>query len=444
MSENPLLTLAVFLLVPLLTLLLWKPGEPPVLLFAIGMQWLQVAMLVLYADILQVSVETRSTSDYLTEAIGYSLLGLVVLAAGMRLAQGRWIARDHNEPLLARWSMQKVWKTYLTAFVIGILFQSVAFRYSQLTQILLVLFNIKWVVFFALAFLVAYRREGYLLLLTAIVLEVLIGFTGFFSGYKQVFFVLIIAFLSARPRLKRSEVLLVGVMGLVLVFMSLFWTSIKMDYRDYVSQGSGKQVVARSFAERVTWMSGALTDLNSKKLIDSMDDFAERVAYVEYFSWVLRHVPRAVPYEDGKLWGGAVVHILTPRLIFPGKEDLLSDTKKTAKYTGLNLGRRVNTSISTGYMAESYIDFGFPLMYVPIFLLGLLLGGIYRFFMSRRTDYLVNAGSAMVVLLGAIYFETNIAKMLGGTIMAFIVMALLLKYVVPVIEPKFYRRRVRV
>jgi hypothetical protein len=104
----------------------------------------------------------------------------------------------------------------------------------------------------------------------------------------------------------------------------------------------------------------------------------------------------------------------------------------TMRYTGLHLASDAQgTSISIGYMGESYIDFGIPGMFFPVFLLGMLWGGMYLFFM-RKPEYLLYAFAfATVVLIDAYQFEMVSIKLLGGVLLKFIVMALVFRYVVP-------------
>ena len=56
------------------------------------------------------------------------------------------------------------------------------------------------------------------------------------------------------------------------------------------------------------------------------------------------------------------------------------------------------TSISIGYMAESYIDFGAVGMMVPIFGLGLLLGGFYRWMLRRDPSRLLGMALATATI----------------------------------------------
>ena len=49
-SSNPWLTLLCFWLVPLFVVLLWRRFEPPILLFAVMVQWMEVSTKVIHAS----------------------------------------------------------------------------------------------------------------------------------------------------------------------------------------------------------------------------------------------------------------------------------------------------------------------------------------------------------------------------------------------------------
>jgi hypothetical protein len=87
--------------------------------------------------------------------------------------------------------------------------------------------------------------------------------------------------------------------------------------------------------------------------------------------------------------------------------------------------RKVSTakdgvSYSLGFMAESYIDFGPILMFVPIFLIGYLLGFIYKVIIMKSINYAW--GYTMVLPLWIYIFCNGTAgtKILGWIIMYYI------------------------
>lgn len=84
-SANPAITAGALFLVPFFVLLLWRPGEPPALLFAVGLQWSQVAVPIFAANF-----EKQVVDHYLgvpggSTAAGLGLVALALLALGMRI-----------------------------------------------------------------------------------------------------------------------------------------------------------------------------------------------------------------------------------------------------------------------------------------------------------------------------------------------------------------------
>ncbi|HPW33916.1 MAG TPA: hypothetical protein PLF92_13510, partial [Arenimonas sp.] len=50
LSSNPALTVASLAVLVIFFEVFWRPGEPPILLFILGYQWLQASILVFYGD----------------------------------------------------------------------------------------------------------------------------------------------------------------------------------------------------------------------------------------------------------------------------------------------------------------------------------------------------------------------------------------------------------
>src|SRR4029077_17601492 len=160
----------------------------------------------------------------------------------------------------------------------------------------------------------------------------------------------------------------------------------------------------------------------SPRFLSGVDTLARRAEYTQFFGFVTENVPTYIPYDDGGIWGGAVYHVITPRLFYPDKAEIAADIENTKLYTGLKFsGSGIATEIPLGYMAESYIDFGPIGMFVPIFLLGLLLGYEYRYFASRRSYLVFAYGLTPVVFQVATSYEETAIKILGGNLTVFIV-----------------------
>jgi hypothetical protein len=181
--------------------------------------------------------------------------------------------------------------------------------------------------------------------------------------------------------------------------------------------------------QRFRGLAMLVGDLDASKLYDSLEMVKSRLEYVEYFARTMDNVPAQLPYENGKLWLGAIKHVLMPRVFFPNKEEL-HDSYRTQKYAGVAVaGPDEGTSIGIGYMAECYIDFGPYLMFVPVLLIGFGYGLIYRYFVYGCTSRALGFSLAVGILYVAHQdFGMAEAKLLGGNLVAFIVLYVFAKF----------------
>lgn len=434
-TPNPGLTIAAALLLAWFFLLLWRPGEPPILLLALGYQWLQVVIKVFNADVLGLPVqELNIYQGNVEKAIWLSMIALALLALGMRLALARY--KTANAELARSEAMlflpNRLWRFYLVSVILSIAMLAVARVVPGITQIALALTNIKWAVYFILAYVCFLRPAWLHLLLMAFGIELALGLGAYFSSFKTVFFVTILALVASNKKLSGKQIAIVLSLVSVLLAMSLAWTAVKMDYRSYLSGGQSAQIVTRDYVERIQELFERVSELKNEDMTDAAQNMADRISYVDFFGLVVDVVPGRIPHEEGALWGGALSHIFIPRLFFPGKPPLRNDSEITNYYTGLMVsGEEEGTSISIGYVAESYIDFGGFWMFAPVLALGYLWGVMYRFILTRPgTPLIIGYGLAVVVLLSATLFETTNVKLLGGVVTTFLVVFVVQKYFV--------------
>lgn len=416
--------------------LLWRPGETPILLFIFCYQWLQATISIFHANWLGLPVNAMSQYGAdMEQAIILSLIGLVVLALGMRLGAGQWHRRDGA---IARMQVSaqrtRAWFFLFGAAWLGATFAEWLARYFPgLSQPALAVASVKWACFWVLAFATFIRAGGgRQYFLAAFGLELLLGFGGFFSDFKTVIFFTMFAFVASGLRVSARYLIGSAVLGALILTLGLIWTAIKKDYRDYVSGGEAAQIVTVSYGDRIAKLTGLVGDLSGDDLNQAGDDLLRRITYVEFFGVVLRTVPRLVPYEGGALWWDAITRPFMPRMLFPEKT-VIDDSERTNFYTGLRLaGADRGASISIGYMGESYIDFGEAGMMGAIFGMGLLMGAIYKWFLRRRkSGPLFGMALATAVLYGAAFLESSITKVFGGIIVSLLIAGLVVQFVLP-------------
>ncbi len=444
LSPNPLLTAASILVLFLLFKLLWRPGEPPILLLVGGFQWVQATARVFFANLAGVPIEELAPMISLEKAAWLSLIGIIALALGMKAGLLKFKSLRRCDPYeeTQRFSIDKAFTLYLigagsAAFVGGF-----AWLIPGLTQALLAAIAVKWVLFFLLGFLVLQRKERYILLVVAGGIEFVSGL-GFFADFRDVFLLSLVMVFAVKTRLKPRTVLLGLVLIISLGFVAAIWTVIKQDYRDFATGGDRtRQVTVVSRSEQLTKMVQLVGAVTWQDLEYAIEPLFERLAYIDFFAHTIDYVPAVREHEGGRLWMGSILHFLQPRIIFPNKPVLPSDSELTMAYTGLVLASTdQGTSFSIGYMGESYIDFGPYFMFSAIFLLGLIWGLIYYYFLKKAKNRVVGYAFASAMLLNAHTLEIATIKLFGLMAMNFLVLAMALKFGEPFIMSWIEDRR---
>jgi hypothetical protein len=429
-APNGLLSAYAIAVLLVLGALLYRPAEP-VFGFAALYQWLQAGVLLLSADLRGQTWDAIGVEAPMIDATWLSLTGVLAFGIGAWLGQGPRrrdlegaIGRDAR-----RFSLHRLGFAWLIAFAAEPVLLLASDHVGGLAQIVRSSTQVKWVVVFMLAVAVIAQRRGYRMLAAIVALEVAYGLVGYFSAFRSVFIIVGLALLSGERRLSARKIAWLAALGCVLLYLAVVWTAVKQDLRSYANQGSKDQVVDTTWDEQLTEFVRLAAQLDLETLAIASDELVERIGYVHYFSYAIDYVPDIVPYEEGRLWLAAVRHVLVPRLIDPDKPTL-DDSEETAKYTGVGVaGANEGSSIGLGYMAESYIDFGSYGMHVPIFLLGVLSGLLYRILSRRHPMPLVGLACATVIVaFNAYQIETSNAKILGGLVTSFLIFFALLHF----------------
>src|SRR5262249_31046193 len=159
-------------------------------------------------------------------------------------------------------------------------------------------------------------------------------------------------------------------LGVVMLLTGVLWMGIRGEYRqDFESDVFAASREVR--LQRVAGLTAAWIERNPAEMLADVEAFIDRLWAVYYPALAVERVPAVIPYENGAILGGAVWHLFTPRLLFPDKPEVESDSEEVRKYAGVPVaGPESGTSIAFGYAAESYVDFGVPLMFVPVFVYG--------------------------------------------------------------------------
>jgi hypothetical protein len=415
-----------------------------VLLFLFAFPWLQASVAIFHANWLGVGVaELPSFISEMQTAILLSLGGLLTVAVGIRLGAGAWRWQDGAEAGAQAYAVgfDRWLRLYLVAWAVSFTALACAWVIPGLTQPLLALASLKWAFYFMMgyrAFLGGRREKGILAIIFLVELGSAIG--AFFADFKTVFLVTIFAAVAAGVRLSTRAVLGLGAFTAILFTLAILWTAIKGEYRAFVSGGEAVQVVTVDYPTRLAKVVQLIGELDNEKLLSAADQLLRRVGYAEYFGVVLTYVPAQLPHENGAIFWDAASRPFMPRLFFPDKE-IIDDSVRTHLYTGGLVGSSEATSFSLGYVAESYIDFGFVGMFPALFLIGLLFGGIYRVLLRWSASRgLLGMALATSVLTSAAALETSFTKWFGSVMVGLLVAWLLARFVLPTLAPWLRRQ----
>src|ERR1051326_1128828 len=242
-SPNPVISLFSLSLLPVFWFLLWRRSEPPVLLFACAMQWLQAAAQIFYSNAHSWAFDNFLGGPELELASWLSLFGVLVGAIGMRLALTRSPRTDHRTLLLEAQSLHlwRLFYTYVICFALARVLEKYAFRIPGLAQVMFGLINLKWIPAFLLAYAALAQRRGYGLLAVVVALEFGSGMLGFFSNFKSIFFLLLVVTLGVQALQGRRNWAAPLLLVLIIFVSNVIWTSVKVEYRSFLNQGTGAQ-----------------------------------------------------------------------------------------------------------------------------------------------------------------------------------------------------------
>lgn len=436
LGPNGLMALLSVIVFAASVILLWRPGESPILLFTFVYPWLQASAAIFHANWLGIPLADYSQVGGDTElAALLTLIGLLCLAAGMRLGAGGWDWRmgEQTRAMALSHPLSDWFKLY---FQYALASAAIMIGGSQivpgLMQVLLGISALRWAFFYLLAYASFLRpAASRQFLYGAFAFELLTSIGGFFSDFKTVFFFLLMALLASQLRPTARASVGIAVVAAMALSLGVVWTAVKNEYRAYVSGGASAQIVAVDASAQWSKLAELVQRLDGAALATGAYQLIRRLSYTEFFGVVLERVPQMVPHEDGAIWLDALSRPFTPRMFFPWKTEI-DDSMRTYIFTGGLTRPREGTSISLGYIAESYIDFGMFGMMACLALFGYALGRTYKILLSwRRSRGALGMALASAAIFGATFLEASITKTFGAFVASLLAAWLICRWGVP-------------
>ena len=425
---------------------LQQPYKPSVFTIVFIYHFIQVAATVWLSNYEGEDINYRSEST--TTAIICSYIGLFFLFVPIIYYQNKIPAVSlHTLTVHAyRLSINKCFRAYVIAFFSMNALAVVAFVLPGFAQIVFSLIKIKWFFFLLFGMQVVLRKQRVKEFVFFSLFEFVTGFYSYFSDFKIVMFFLAFIFFLFLYKITLRPLVLALLLGIAAFFLGAYFQGIKGEYRAYLNQGSKSQNVSVSQEDALGKLADLAQNQEEGTFSKSVEMFLDRFQYTYHLAKAMDYVPAKLPYQDGKNWGNTLEFSLTPRILNPDKPNYEASVK-TTQFTGIGYSRASQgVSVSLGYFADSYVDFGYIGMFVPILLIGFLFGSTYFYFIKKSSNnYIFN-----FAVVGAMYMEffayemdsTYLAGRLFATLVTFfflkiLVFPSLMKYLdAPVVKEK--------
>ncbi|MFN0082400.1 MAG: hypothetical protein ACKVOM_07750 [Ferruginibacter sp.] len=376
----------------------YKPGVFTIMLFY---HFLQISAGIWESNYLNQDINYRSAStEYATIA---AYIGLLVLFLPIVYYQNKLPAlslaqlKRHADRL----SIDKSFTAYIIGFFAMNALTGIAFLIPSLTQIIFSLGNIKWFLFLLFGFQSILknrkRKEFYIFCM----LEFAMGFYSYFSDFKTIIFFILFLLLCMLAMVRFNKMMIFTIGVAFMFFAGVFWTSVKGEYRSFLNKGSRTQSVQVQKGEALDKLLELSQKQNSNSFSGAIEDFLDRLQYTYHLAKTMDRVPSVIPLQNGSNWGNTLVFVLTPRILNPNK-GTYDASVKASKYSGIQYsGVKRGVSVSLGYFADGYIDFGYVGMFIPLLILGFIYGSTYYYFIRKSSNnFIFN-----YAVVGALYME---------------------------------------
>jgi len=386
---------------------------PPVLAFAMTYHWGQ-NVIGLYYYWLTGRKPLGMQAEMYTGMVVLGLVSIGVIVLGILLGDA-FVARKlkprPTREIALSWSNLLVFYFALLAFR-GTL-RDYAWNISPgLTQGVLAITYIRFALFYLILRRLVYIRQ-WSYAAAFVGLELVMGMIGYFAEFREPLFIAIVVVAEQFEYRRASHWVSLATVTAVMGLAGVLWIGIRSPLREY-----SDQLATMSVGDRIDYSATLAQNWfnsSAENKLDAVDTFVDRMWDVYYPALALARVPSVVPHTDGSIMTAALQHVLTPRILVPDKQDLESDSLQVRRYSGVFVaGPEQNTTISFGYPIQSYIDYGVPVMFVPIFLYGLFMGMAYRLLLRVLVHREISVAVVTVIFWMSLYAANKSwAKMIG-------------------------------
>lgn len=402
------------------------------LFMALFYQWNQVSIKIIHSLSSDQSLEEITKyPENIYSAFYLSAFTLFFLAAGMRQKLRKVeFSLDSLWDSIDQYSVKKFFVFYILFNVFLNLAYTLRFTIPGLFQAISILAYFKWTIFVMLMILVFRKGEMKTAFFLLVGFEFISSLVSFFASFKNIIIYLFIGITSVQ-KIRTKQIFSFGLGAIAVYLIAIIWTEIKMDYRQFLNKGTNTQAVLVTPEEARNYLITRIIEYDFNNFQETQKDLIDRISYIDFFSAMQSYVPSERPHENGKILQQSILHILMPRMFFPGKP-IIEDSKHLTKYTGIYFPSYAEgVSFSLGYAGDFYIDFGPFFMFIGVFLFGYLLGGILLSIHKSSINPLWSIG-AFAAAFNLLYkFENSQIKFLGNAIWFFLVFMFLNHFIIP-------------
>jgi hypothetical protein len=401
---------------------IWKTlfveGDPPVLAMALSFQWVQVTAGVYYFGLTGRQVEAMHASDYRPMVfIGLGCVTALLFGIGIGLrASKRKLAKSGGGANFA-FSWKSLFIGYVGSIFLNAVLVEVAWQVPLLTQGILAISFLRLGLLYLIFRRLTQPSVRWSWFIGILGVELALGFSGFFASFREPLVLAALALIECFDRRHLWHWVRLAALGASMILFGMIWLAIRDTVRkEYAREGFAESRTER--LETVGSLSSEWFEIDSGTMVEDLDRLVERLWTIYYPALAVSRVPDVLPHENGAIMLAAVKHIFMPRVLFPEKEPLPSDSEMVRKYTGIPVASTdQNTSIAFGYAAEAYVDFGLPWMFLPSLLYGIFMGVAYRLlYRVIHHRELAVALVSVVFWLSLYLFERSWIKTFGLTL----------------------------
>jgi hypothetical protein len=403
--------------------LTWRRDDPPVFPFIMAYQWLSITVGYWFEKVAGYYPGTYRPGD-VEHTMLVALTGLLLLAGGIRLVYHgltTWFGRRRDGRQQARpptWevgNLHVLFVVVVVAYGLDYLWQVNTRGFIGFNVALQRVLDMRQVLLVTLWVEILRRRTHYSLLWLSLGWAFVSRLGGYYSDFKSPLLLLLIVYAATFkpwesrwwPKSLLAFAKLSPALAVLLVLLLIWQGGLKGDTRERIDAGAVASPTERmaQFVEGVTKELPHLRD-DPRPYVEAL---VSRLWYLTFFSLVLDHVPDRERHAEGELLNLAVANSTMPRFLFPDKPVLESDSAYTRRFAGVQVAEG-STSISIGYMAEFYADWGFRGMWLSVFGYGCWIGLAAALLRRLNRMPVLHAGLLVVAMLAVADFEHQFVK----------------------------------